>query len=260
LQLLLSLALLAFGNPASATQRALLVGVSELVNQPQALWLQAPRNDVMLMRDALLKQGFAPSDITVLADGVGGAVLPESQAIHDALGRLLAQSRSGDFVLLYFSGHGTRLRDSSKLYQEPDGLSENFLARDVRGTLGSDSALTGDLRDADFDAWIQALLARNVFVASIFDTCSAHSSRRPRASATRPPMGRPTTRCAGAACASDSCSGRPLRRRALPWRGLSQPSRCRARAMSRSSPPRATRSRPSCGCRARAAMRARRAS
>jgi hypothetical protein len=178
LQALLVLWLLVCGSLAFATQRALLVGVSELVNQPQALWLQAPRNDVMLMRDALLRQGFGAADITVLADGVSGAVLPDSQAIHDALARLLAQSRSGDFLLLYFSGHGTRLRDTSKLYQEPDGLSENFLARDVRGTLGSDGALTGDLRDADFDAWIQALLARNVFVASIFDTCSANSMTR----------------------------------------------------------------------------------
>ncbi|MDQ0588973.1 caspase family protein [Variovorax paradoxus] len=178
LRLLLSLALLVFGSAAFATPRALLVGVSELVNQPQALWLQAPRNDVMLMRDALQKQGFAAADITVLADGVSGALLPEAQAIHGALGRLLAQSRSGDFVLLYFSGHGTRLRDSGKRYQEPDGLSENFLARDVRGTLGSDNALTGDLRDADFDAWIQAFLARNVFVASVFDTCSANSMTR----------------------------------------------------------------------------------
>ncbi|WP_233102005.1 caspase family protein [Variovorax sp. IB41] len=178
LRVLLALMLLASGGTAFAVQRALLVGVSELVNQPQALWLQAPRNDVMLMRDALLKQGFAPADITVLADGVSGSVLPESQAIHEALGRLLAQSKSGDFVLLYFSGHGTRLRDSNKRYQEPDGLSENFLARDVRGTLGADNALTGDLRDADFDAWIQAFLARNVFVASVFDTCSANSMTR----------------------------------------------------------------------------------
>ena len=178
LRVLLLLALLVSGSSAFATQRALLVGVSELVNQPQALWLQAPRNDVMLMRDALQKQGFAAADITVLADGVSGAALPESQAIHEALGRLLAQSRSGDFVLLYFSGHGTRLRDVAKRYQEPDGLSENFLARDVRGTPGSDNVLTGDLRDADFDAWIQAFLARNVFVASIFDTCSANSMTR----------------------------------------------------------------------------------
>ncbi|MET3442213.1 hypothetical protein ABIC94_002997 [Variovorax paradoxus] len=178
LQLLLSLVLLVFGNAAFATQRALLVGVSELVNQPQPLWLQAPRNDVMLMRDALQKQGFAAADITVLADGVSGAALPESQAIHDALGRLLAQSRSGDFVMLYFSGHGTRLRDSTKRYQEPDGLAENFLARDARGVDASGSGLPGGLRDVDFDRWIRAFLARNVFVWSVFDTCSAASMTR----------------------------------------------------------------------------------
>ncbi|SEF26187.1 Caspase domain-containing protein [Variovorax sp. NFACC28] len=183
LQVLLVLWLLACCSLAFATQRALLVGVSELVNQPQALWLQAPRNDVLLMRDALQKQGFAATDIAVLADGVNGAALPEAQAIHDALTRLLAQSRSGDFVLLYFSGHGTRLRDIVKRYQEPDGLSENFLARDVRGTLGSDSALAGDLRDVDFDAWIQSFLAKNVFVASVFDTCSANSMTRGTADA-----------------------------------------------------------------------------
>ena len=99
---------------AQAAQRALLVGVSELANQTASLWLQAPRNDVILMRQALQQQGFAPTDITVLADGVSGAGLPESRQIRDALTRLLAQSRSGDFVLLYFSGHGTRVRDREK--------------------------------------------------------------------------------------------------------------------------------------------------
>jgi len=178
LRLLLSLALLVFGNAVFAAQRALLVGVSELVNQPQSLWLQAPRNDVMLMREALLKQGFAAPDITVLADGVSGAALPESRAIHEALGRLLAQSKSGDFVLLYFSGHGARWRDGTKRYQEPDGLAENFLARDVRGAVGVDTALAGGVRDVDFDAWVQAFLARNVFVWSVFDTCAATSMTR----------------------------------------------------------------------------------
>ncbi|WP_431125303.1 caspase family protein [Variovorax paradoxus] len=178
LRLLLPLALLVFGNAVFAAQRALLVGVSELVNQPQSLWLQAPRNDVMLMREALLKQGFAAPDITVLADGVSGAALPESRAIHEALGRLLAQSKSGDFVLLYFSGHGARWRDGTKRYQEPDGLAENFLARDVRGAVGVDTVLAGGVRDVDFDAWVQAFLARNVFVWSVFDTCAATSMTR----------------------------------------------------------------------------------
>ncbi len=185
-QVLWMLALLICTSTAFATQRALLVGVSELVNQPQALWLQAPRNDVTLMRDALLKQGFAATDIAVLADGVSGAALPEAQAIHFALGRLLAQSKSGDFVLLYFSGHGTRWRDTTKRYQEPDGLAENFLARDVRGAIGADSALAGGVRDVDFDAWVQAFLARDVFVWSVFDTCAATSMTRGAAAAAVP--------------------------------------------------------------------------
>ncbi|MEJ8857892.1 caspase family protein [Variovorax robiniae] len=170
--------LIAAGMPTWSAQRALLVGVSELVNQPQALWLQAPRNDVLLMREVLLKQGFAAPDITVLADGIEGAGLPDAQRIHEALGRLLERARSGDFVLLYFSGHGTRLRDATKAYQEPDGLAENFLARDVRGQVGVDRTLPGGVRDVEFDAWIGAFLARNVFVWSVFDTCSAASLTR----------------------------------------------------------------------------------
>lgn len=176
--LLAGLGLLLAAGTAGAVQRALLVGVSELASQPASLWLQAPRNDVLLMQEALQQQGFAAADISIVADGVPGAPLPDARAIHEALSRLLAQSRSGDFVLLYFSGHGTRWRDSSKRYQEPDGLAENFLARDVRGTIGSAGPLAGGLRDVDFDAWVQAFLARNVFVWSVFDTCSAASMTR----------------------------------------------------------------------------------
>ncbi|MBS0428089.1 MAG: caspase family protein [Proteobacteria bacterium] len=178
LRLLVLAGLLLGGAWAGAVPRALLVGVSELANQPASLWLQAPRNDVLLMRDALARQGFAPADITLLADGVPGAVLPDAQAIRDALQRLLAQSRSGDVVVLYFSGHGTRVRDAAKRYQEPDGLAENFLARDARGAVGGAGPLGGGVRDVDFDGWVQAFLAKNVFVWSVFDTCSAASMTR----------------------------------------------------------------------------------
>ena len=170
-----------FALPSHAVQRALLVGVSELVNQPQSLWLQAPRNDVILMRDTLLKQGFKAEDISVLADGVGGSVLPEAERIHDALRHILKQSNAGDMVVLYFSGHGVRTQDASKTYQEPDALAENFLARDVRGTLASKVSgvvLEGGIKDVEVGAWIKAFLAKDVFVWSLFDTCSAASMTR----------------------------------------------------------------------------------
>ena len=79
---------------------------------PPSLWLQAPRNDVMLMRQALQKQGFAAGDITVLADGVGGAALPEAQRIHEALARLLAQSTERRFRAAVLLRPRHALRDS----------------------------------------------------------------------------------------------------------------------------------------------------
>jgi Caspase domain len=177
--LCLSLALGMYAPQSMAAQRALLVGVSELVNQPPSLWLQAPRNDVILMRDTLLRQGFTAADISILADGVDGAPLPEAAQIHEALARLLKASQSGDFVMLYFSGHGTRMRDTAKLYQEPDGLAENFLTRDTRSIANTGGAsLGGGIRDVEFDRWVKAFLAKNVFVWAVFDTCSAASMTR----------------------------------------------------------------------------------
>ncbi|MBY4595606.1 caspase family protein [bacterium BD-1] len=191
IQLLLSslslfLALCLATLPAHATQRALLVGVSELVNQPPEIWLSAPRNDVLLMRRALLAQGLTPANITVLADGVEGAELPGASRVHQALRDLLEKSSSGDLVVLYFSGHGMRWRDPERLIHEPDGLSEHFLARDARGRLGTGRALAGDIRDTDMDRWIQAFLARNVFVWAVFDTCSATSMTRSSRAAPTP--------------------------------------------------------------------------
>lgn len=189
---------------AGAARRALLVGVSQLVHQPPSAWLQAPRNDVALLGDALRGQGFATADVDVLADGVDGAGLPEAAGIHAALRRLLDRSRAGDFVLLYFSGHGTRLAGPPKAYREPDGLAEAFLARDARGAVAGGQALPGSLRDADIDRWVQAFLARGVFVWAVFDTCAAASMTRGAVSAGPPGdevrfRGLPAAQLAGAA-------------------------------------------------------------
>ncbi|MFC0591235.1 caspase family protein [Ottowia pentelensis] len=176
LHFLLLLPLLLGGANVAAARRALLIGVSELPGQPAANWLQAPRNDVRLMQRALLAQGWQPSTIQTLADGVPGAGSPDMSAIHAALGHLLAQSVPGDFVLLYFSGHGARVLDFHKQYREPDGLAEMFLARD------------GALRDVEIGRWVQAFLARGAFVWAVFDTCSAASMTRGGADTNRPPM------------------------------------------------------------------------
>ena len=165
-----------------AARRAILIGVSELARQSPSLWLQAPRNDVIALRGALLEQGFRPEDITVLADGVEGGGSPDSANIQAELARLTEISQPGDTLLLYFSGHGMRARPGAKNYQEPDRLSEVFLARDalraIPGTLADTSNIDGILRDDQLGAHIHSLLARDVFVLAIFDTCAAASMTR----------------------------------------------------------------------------------
>lgn len=170
---LLALLLSLLAGPALAARHALLVGVSELPDEPQANWLRAPHNDVLLMQRALRQRGWSPQAMHTLADGLPGAELPELAHIRAALQRLQSTVNAGDFVLLYFSGHGTRFVDSAKTYQEPDGLAEMFLARD------------GALDDTEIGGWIQVLLAKGAFVWAVFDTCSAASMTRGGATSER---------------------------------------------------------------------------
>lgn len=164
--LLVALLWLCLAAQAQPMRRALLVGVSELPDQTASAWLRAPRNDVQLMRQTLLAQGWTAQGIQVLADGVVDASLPRLDAIRSALANLVAQARPGELIVLYFSGHGVRVHGAPKHYDEPDGLAEVFLTRD------------GALRDVEMGAWIQALLAKGAFVWSVFDTCSATSMTR----------------------------------------------------------------------------------
>lgn len=151
---------------AFAAQHALLVGVSELADEAPSNWLRAPANDVRLMQQALYRRGWTQQAMHVLADGVPGAELPDLAHVRAALQRLVSTADAGDFVLLYFSGHGTRFVDAAKSYREPDALAEMFLARD------------GALGDTEIGGWIQALLAKGTFVWAVFDTCSAASMTR----------------------------------------------------------------------------------
>ena len=174
--------LIGLAPSAHAARRALLVGVSELASQSSALWLQAPHNDVVALRSALLDQGFRNENITVLADGVEGASTPDSANIQAELARLAEISQAGDTLLLYFSGHGMRARPGVKDYQEPDRLAEVFLARDALGAIPGTVADTGNiggiLRDDQLGVHVQNLLARGAFVLAIFDTCAAASMTR----------------------------------------------------------------------------------
>jgi len=161
-------------SPAQAADLALLVGVSGYPSLPAELRLQGPANDVRLLRQALLKKGVLPERINVLADGVEEANgLPTLASIRAALQKLAGQAGSGDWVMLYFSGHGSQQPRLQSDGNEPDRLDEIFLPYDVGRWHGKIGRVEGALIDDEIGVAIRAIRRRGAQVWVVFDTCHA---------------------------------------------------------------------------------------
>lgn len=172
--LALGLLLAALAGPAAAEQYALLVGVSAYERLPPQRQLKGPRQDVLGLRQALLQRGFEPQRIQVLADGVDGATLPTHAAILAALATLARQAQPGDRVVLLFAGHGSQQPTDGSVAaarDEPDGLNETFLPRDVGSWDGERGTVANALTDTTLREAIDRISDRGAFVWALFDAC-----------------------------------------------------------------------------------------
>jgi hypothetical protein len=171
-----------------AADRALLIGVSEypyLAGQG----LQGPRNDVRLMVSTLGAFGFVQAQVSVLADAPGA--LPTRANILGQMQRLADQSAAGDWVVVYFSGHGSQVpqrNPGAAAYREPDGLDEVFLPRDTRRWDRKRRVVEGALTDDDIGLALARITAMGANVWAIFDTCHAADMTRGAAAAAAAPV------------------------------------------------------------------------
>lgn len=166
-----------------AERHALLVGVSRyaLFAADERMQLSGPRNDVQLLRTLLEQRGFAPQAVQVLADGVAGAAEPTRAAILTALDQLVERSRPGDFVFLYFGGHGSQMPADASTPEgraESDGLHEIFLPADVGRWNAGMRRVDNAIVDHELVRRLDAFLAKEVFVWAVFDTCHAATLAR----------------------------------------------------------------------------------
>ncbi|MES2681891.1 MAG: caspase family protein [Pseudomonadota bacterium] len=174
-------ALLNIGTAAAAGRtRAVLVGVSEYPNLDKRLWLDGPRNDVALFHQFLLDRSVPATDIQVLSDGssIAGAGQPTRQAILDALAKATEKSESGDNVFLLFAGHGSQMPAKPDDKDEPDGLDEIFLPRDVGKWSGEIGGLPQAISDNEIGAAITRIRDKGAFVWAIFDNCHSGTMTR----------------------------------------------------------------------------------
>ena len=159
----------AFPVPVQAGQKALLVGIGDYPHLPAALQLPGPANDVRAMREFLVAEwGFPADDIRTLVDAEA-----TKAGILDALGEWLpAVTQAGDRVVIYYSGHGSRVRDVSG--DERDGMDETFVPYDYGRREAGDSDM---LRDDEVAEALERLADRQV----VFIADSCHSGTVTRA-------------------------------------------------------------------------------
>ncbi len=160
---LIACGLLLLAGATQAAQQALLVGVSEYPALPERR-LPGAANDVRLMVKSLSAIGWRPTQLQVLAEQ--GDALPTRANILQALERIALSSRSGDWVLLYFSGHGAQVPTQS-------GLDEAFLPRDTTHWDDKRGELRGALRDKELASAVQRIRAQGAHVWAVLDTCHA---------------------------------------------------------------------------------------
>jgi hypothetical protein len=151
---------------AAADTRALLVGVADYVSEG-ITDLSGPENDLAAMENLLRGQGA--TDITVLknADATRTAI---ETAVH-ALG---LRAKPGDWLVVYFSGHGAQAAAAEK-GQEEDGLDE-FLV--LSGFDMNAPKPDHYITDNDFHTWFARYVSPQVQVLHIADACHSGTLNR----------------------------------------------------------------------------------
>lgn len=142
---ILPLVLGAGPGPADAGRKALLIGAGAYPYLSDDAQLHGPRNDVRSMNTFLVREwGFSSSDIRVLEDEEA-----TKQGMLDALRVWLPDATEpGDRVVIYFSGHGSRVPDENG--DERDEMDETFMPTDFgrNGHRAEDMLTDDELADA----------------------------------------------------------------------------------------------------------------
>lgn len=165
-------------------RRALLVGIdtyeslgprSNLAPPPGRRFrnLRGAAGDARALAEVLISRfGFSRGEVMVLADRAAGRA-----AILRGFERLIAESKSGDFALFYFAGHGSLVPNPAS--EEPDRLDESLVPAD---------AIEGapDLRDKELRRLLNRLLDRGALPTVILDSCHSGSAARGFPTGARP--------------------------------------------------------------------------
>jgi Caspase domain len=164
-------------NGLAQEKRALIIGIDQYTpagGYPESspYWvsgihdLLGCKNDALTIRSLLLSRfGFSDHHIDSLFDGKA-----THAAILAAIRLLLDKSAPGDIAVLYYAGHGTRVKNS--LSFEPDHLDECIVPADT----WKDTVTV--IRDKELSKLFSEFIDKRVKLTVIFDCCNSGSLSR----------------------------------------------------------------------------------
>lgn len=132
-------------------------------------------NDVAIIKDALLRQGFSSDDILQLIDSEA-----TKQNILLCIDKLFESCQTGDVVYLHFSGHGQQITDLNG--DEEDGFDEAWIPYDakkvyVSGEYEGEKHLTDDELNTLFTKLRVRIGAKGKIII-VADACHSGSGSR----------------------------------------------------------------------------------
>lgn len=132
-------------------------------------------NDVALIKNALLKQGFPDENIKVILDKDA-----KKQGIVDELKYLANNVSKGDVVVIHFSGHGQQIEDN-KNKDEIDGYDESLIPYDANLYYSESYKGENHLRDDEITTLlnnIRSKLGKDGDILVILDSCHSGTATR----------------------------------------------------------------------------------
>ncbi len=167
---------------AAAGKHALLIAIQDYSyedrNDPLLPSLAGPLNDVEIVGEMLYKRfGFQPEEITLLLDKEA-----THTGIESAFSELAERVKSGDFVYIHYSGHGSQTPDLNN--DEPSGKDQTWLTYGARKD-NSEEKNNYDVLDDEINAWLAAIYQKTDQVVFVSDSCHSATVSRGKAAAIR---------------------------------------------------------------------------
>ncbi len=155
-------------------KHALIIGINKYPYLGAKYQLGGCVNDAKLLKTTLCnKFGFTSGEIVELFNEKASR-----DGILDAMEQLLRAVQKNDVVLFHYSGHGHRCSTKTKYTDEGSGKDNCILPSDDSKPKADGTADYREIRDNQFNAWLEKLAKKTANITLIFDACHSGTMTR----------------------------------------------------------------------------------